>query len=446
MKRLLSQKLLDWKQSSDRKPLILKGARQVGKTYLLQEFGVAEFRRCFMVNFEEHPEFSDFFEINLDPKRILTELSFAFKETIDVEQDLLIFDEIQACPKALTSLKYFCEKLPQLAVCAAGSLLGIHLNSESFPVGKVDWLQMQPMTFKEFLMALDEVSLVELLDRVNASSLIALAAHQQLWELLKHYFIVGGLPEVVSIYRDNRQQLYEAFQLVRKKQQNLIKDYYSDIAKHSGKVNAMHIDRTWTAVPSQLAKVQDAATKRFVFKGVVPGIDRYRRLVSVIDWLVNAGLILKVHVVDTAKQPLKAYIKESAFKLYMFDIGVLGAMSELDPEVILAYDYGSYKGYFAENYVCQELIALDSKPLYCWQHKQSELEFLKVLDGEVVPIEVKSGKSTHTKSLSVYTQQYQPLKSVILSANTKSVKNNKLFKLPLYLAFEIKQILSSTNE
>lgn len=435
MRRTIIKKLLAWKQKKDRKPLILKGARQVGKTYILKQFADEHFSQCFYINFEKQPEFEEIFEKNLDPHRIVTELELAFKQKINIAEDLLIFDEIQACPKALTSLKYFCEELPALAVCSAGSLLGIHLNPVSFPVGKVDWLDMYPMSFKEFLMGVEEAQLVSLLNATQKNTRIPVIAHQQLWEQLKIYFIVGGLPAVVSTYNANKENLFDALNLVRETQEDLIKDYYSDMAKHSGKVNAMHIDRVWRAVPEQLAKTQNSSANKFKFKGIISGIDRYQRLVNVIDWLLNTGLLIKVSIVDTCQQPLKAFAKQSSFKLFMFDVGLLGAMSGLAPEAILKYDYGTYKGYFAENYVCQELTHSDSKPLYNWQEKSAEVEFLKEVHGEIIPIEVKSGFSTHAKSLKIFADKYHPPLRIILSANQKSINDKaNVYHLPLYLA------------
>lgn len=438
MKRLALQELIKWKNSSNRKPLIIKGARQVGKTYLLKLFAEQEFPQHFYINFEKQPGLAKLFTENLDPKRIINELSFTFKKQINPQTDLLIFDEIQACPKALTALKYFCEDLPELALCAAGSLLGIHLNSEPFPVGKVDWLHLYPMSFKEFLIALEETLLVELLDKMSLNISIPDIAHEQLWQHLKYYFIVGGLPEVISLFCEHKNTLFDAFTVVRHKQNNLIKDYYSDIAKHSGKVNTMQIDRVWQDVPNQLARAQDGSAPKFKFKGIISGIDRYTRLANVIDWLLNAGLIIKISTVSTCRQPLKAYTKESQFKLFLFDVGLLGCMSDLAPETILQYDYGSYKGYFAENFVCQELLCADSKLLYGWQEQQAEIEFLKEINGNLIPIEVKSGTVTHAKSLSVFIKKYAPAYSIILSAQKKMIsKKRQVYYLPLYLAAEL---------
>lgn len=408
----------------------------------MHAFGEESFPRYHYVNFEKYQDIGKIFEENLEPARIISEIELLLKRAIDIEHDLVIFDEIQACPKALTSLKYFCEDMPELALCAAGSLLGIHLNDASFPVGKVDWIDMYPLSFEEFLMALGEDQLLAVLANSTMDSVFPDMGHQRLWDCLKCYFIVGGLPEVVTTYLAQRAHMVSALAAVREKQEDLIRTYYADIAKHAGKVNAMHIDRVWQAVPTQLATTQNGSANKFKFKGVVPGVDRYRRLVNVIDWLVNAGLIIKVKVVDTSQSPLSAYAKDSSFKLFIFDVGLLGAMSGIAPALILKYDYGSYKGYFAENFVCQELYCVDSKPLYSWQEKTAEIEFLKEFNGSIIPIEVKSGSSTRAKSLKVYAAKYQPNAQVILSANKKpESKSANMVRLPLYMTGLLKVFL-----
>lgn len=443
MQRFLIQDLLTWKNSPHRKPLLLKGARQVGKTYLLKHFGETAFSNYHYLNFEKD-NLTKLFEPDFNPHRLLTELSFYLGKPIDIQNDFLIFDEIQACPKALTSLKYFQEDKPELALAAAGSLLGVALSQESFPVGKVDSLFLSPMTFLEFLSGIGEKTLydyaIHLKDSPQNSSLIA---HEQLWEYLKHYFIVGGLPEIVSIYARSRQDnLFLSFEQVRERQAALIRDYHADIAKHAGKVNAMHIARMWQAVAAQLSKTQDGNAARFKFKDIVPGIDRYSRLANVIDWLLNAGLILKSEIIKTAEIPLVAYTTEGQFKLLMFDIGLLGAMNNLSAKTLLEQTYGTYKGYFAENFVAQSLVARSSSndlrphaPLFTWQEGTSEVEFLKEKNGAIIPIEVKAGSVTHAKSLSQFVKKYSPPYQIIYSAkNIHLDANSHLQLLPLYLA------------
>lgn len=435
MKRTIYNQLVTWKNSSGRKPLLLKGARQVGKTYLLEEFGKKEFQNTFYLNFEKEKPLAKIFAQDLNPARIVSEISLHFKKTVNLDKDLLIFDEIQACAEALTSLKYFCEDLPEAYVACAGSLLGVYLCPVSFPVGKVDKLYLYPMSFGEFLLASGDKEQAMLLDNLTLNSALSDYLHDYFWEKLKLYYIVGGLPEIVSLYIKHRDDPFIAYEKVRQKQRELIEDYNADIAKHSGKVNAMHIRRIWQAVPEQLASTQDGSAKKFKFREAVPGIDRYSKLVDAIDWLENAGLIIKIHIVSDSQIPLMSHKKENSFKLVLFDIGILGAMCNLDPTTLLAQDYGTYKGYFAENYVAQAFTYKDSQELFCWEGRTSEVEFVKQIQGNLIPIEVKSGWVTQSKSLKVYQEKYHPLYRVMLSAKNMRIDvEHKIHHYPLYLA------------
>ena len=453
MKRNILHKLQDWRTKPDRKPLLLKGVRQSGKTYILREFA-KNFPQYHYINFEKNPDVHAIFEQNLDPNRIINELSFYCNKTIHIEKDLIIFDEIQACPLALTSLKYFCEDLPQMTVCAAGSLLGLQLSSKSFPVGKVDIMDMYPMSFMEFLIALRDEKSENFLKAFRAHDTIPEIIHTHLWQQLKIYFIIGGMPEAVKIYRDSGAHIsFELFQTIREKQHQIIDGYYADIAKHAGKVNAMHIARVFRAVPAQLARVQDQSAKKFQFKDVVPGINRYQRLADAIDWLEATGLIIKVPMVNSAELPLSAYSQENSFKLYLCDTGFLGAMCDLPPKVILDYQYGTYKGYYAENFVAQAFLAGGEKQLYSWQDNRAEVEFLHVFHDHVLPIEVKSGSITRSQSLHKLVEKYQLPIRVILSGrhilkpfscdsqDTKRI----IYHLPLYFAENLMTLLASSE-
>jgi hypothetical protein len=430
MKRLITQQLINWKHKKSRKPLIIKGVRQTGKTYILKEFGGSHFPAVHYVNFEHQQRALSIFANDFDPKRILADLSFLLGTSINSQEDLLIFDEIQACPPALTSLKYFAEDMPELALCCAGSLLGLHLGESSFPVGKVDFLRMHPMCFAEFLEALDEQPALKLLEDCANTYVLSTIAHEHLWQLFKVYLITGGLPEVV------KADSYRALTFARNKQTELIYGYYADIAKHSGKVNAMHIDRVWRAVPTQLAQTQNSSVHRFQFKGIIPGIDRYQRLSNVIDWLLAAELIIKVSIVEHVELPLMAYTEESRFKLYLFDVGILGALSDLPPEAILNYDYGTYKGYVAENFVAQEFAAKGITNLYSWQSNRAEIEFLYQLGNDIIPIEVKSGSVTRNQSLNKYAEKYHPKFRAVFSAKPLNIDSTNRYKqYPLYAAY-----------
>ncbi|GAB5411469.1 MAG: ATP-binding protein [Chlamydiales bacterium] len=429
MKRKTMNNLLVWKNEKPRKPLLLKGVRQVGKTHLLKTFGEKHFPHFHYFNFEKEPQLAKIFEEDLDPKRILTELSFHLDTPIQVGKDLVIFDEIQECPKALTSLKYFQEDCADLHLCGAGSLLGLHLNSGSFPVGKVTFETLHPLTFEEFLWATKSKSIPYYQDPLQISQLV----HEHLWKELKHYFIIGGLPEAISIFCKYQDDLFEAFQKVRKKQKDLLKSYYADIAKHSGKVNAMHIDRVFCSIPTQMSGVHDGSISRYKFRGVVPGITHYNRLANAIDWLEATGLAIKVPIINSAQLPFKAYTKENTFKLLLFDVGILGSMVDLPPKTLLDADYGSYKGYFAENFVAQELLSGDRENLYCWQEKKAEVEFILEVDGEVIPVEVKAGNNLKAKSLQIFDQKYHPKKKIIFGGSAPDRRGKTSF-LPLYLA------------
>ncbi len=438
MYRNIEENLINWKTKKGRQPLILKGARQIGKTYTLKSFGQKKFRKLHYINFEEDGGLKKIFDHNLRPERILKDISIALSAQIDISQDLLILDEIQACPKALTALKYFCETIPELAVCAAGSLLGVELNEESFPVGKVDYLYMFPLSFSEFLLGIGANELYSAIQEFsNNQESISAFMHEKLWEYLKIYFITGGMPAVINTYKSNSGEPLTGFAKIREKQEDIINSYYADFTKHAGNVNAMHIERVWSNIPLQLAKELDGSAKKFNFKGVIPGQSRYSRLVGCIDWLEKAGLVIQVPICKKAELPLKAYTDENKFKLYIFDVGILGAIAGLAPETIYNYDYGTYKGYFAENYVAQELTNAEAKTgtLFSWAEGSAEIEFIKDIGGQVFPLEVKSGWVTHSKSLMSFGNKYQVEHKSIMNAKEfhHNLKNNT-FYYPLYLA------------
>jgi len=444
MRRLLIQNLIEWKSKSNRKPLILQGVRQTGKTYLLEEFGKTEFPRYHIINFEKFENARKIFDKDLEPERIIDDLQFFLNTKINTATDLVIFDEIQACPRALTSLKYFCEDMPELALASAGSLLGLKLNDSSYPVGKVDMLHLYPMTFMEFLMGIGDEQAVEAISKLKIGSELTEIVHKGLWERFKHYLITGGLPEVISTFA-SYDDFYSATNAVRAKQEELIKGYYADIAKHAGKINSMHIDRVWRSIPQQLSQAQDGNIGRFRFKGIIPSINRYSQLVNVIDWLDAAELVIKVPIVTSVKQPLYSYTSENRFKLFMFDVGILGAMSGLDPKTILDYNYGSYKGYFAENFVVEQLL-IYVKSIYRWQSGRSEIEFLFQHDGKIIPVEVKAGEKTRARSLQKYINKYSPNKSFVMSGRNiisqlNDNNSNTLYHVPLYLIDMLSEFL-----
>ena len=435
MDRQIYAQLLSWKEKKQKKPLILKGVRQVGKTYILKKFGNQNFKKTHYLNFEENELLTRIFERDLNPERIIREISFHLDSSIDIEHDILIMDEIQQCPKAMTSLKYFNELMPGFAICSAGSLLGIQLTPSSFPVGKVQYLEMFPMCFKEFLFACKEKKAFNYLENINYLSPIPDIIHLKLWDFFKIYLIVGGMPEAINTYILNKDDLFIALNKVRKKQKDLIQAYLADIAKHSGKVNSMHIERILTNIPSTLAKEQDGSASKFKFKGIVSGITGYTRLAGAMDWLIASGLVHKIHITNRAMLPFSAFIKENRFKLFMFDVGILQAMADLPAKSILEYNFGTYKGYIAENFVAQELICKGCSPLYSWKEKKSEVEFIIESKGRILPVEVKSGWVTQAKSLKIFAQKYDPPFRTIMSAKNLCIDPiNKIHHYPIYLA------------
>lgn len=433
MKRDITLKLDSWLKSRQRKPLILQGARQVGKTFIVTEFGKSHFKTCHTFNFEENRENHSLFEKNFDPKRIIEELSYIRNAPINIKEDLVFFDEIQECPKALTSLKYFCEKMPELALVSAGSLLGIKLSEESFPVGKIDFLHLYPMNFREFLEAGENKMLVDAFDNASIAHPTAEMAHQQLWRELLHYYVTGGMPQVVLIYLANKENRPVAFDEVRRTQKILTDSFNKDFAKHSGKNNSVHIVSVFENIPIQLSAQVDASTKRYHFNHVIPGKKSYAHLQGPIDWLENAGLIIKISICNRAEIPLKAFCKNNLFKLFVFDIGILGSMLNLPIQSILDQDYGITKGYLAENFVAQELLAAGPDDLYSWTERNSEIEFLMVKCGAIIPVEVKAGHRTQAKSLQQFIIKYSPKEVIKLSAKPFS-GTRQLANVPLYFA------------
>jgi predicted AAA+ superfamily ATPase len=327
-----------------------------------------------------------------------------------------------------------------MAIAAAGSLLGLHLGTSSFPVGKVDFIPLYPMSFEEMLLALGEHQLLALMTQGELPLPLPEVAHARFWECMTWYMVSGGLPEVVATFIAEKNQSYATWQKVRDKQKQLLLAYYADFAKHSGKENAMHIERVWRAVPSQLAANQEAAAKRFQFSHVVPGIDRYQGLAGAIDWLIAAGLLLPCSITSQASLPLSAFCKPSLFKLYCADVGLLGALADLPPQGILQQSYGTYKGYFAENFVAQELTAAGEGKLVAWQQERAEVEFIRPWHDSVIPIEVKAGSIVRAKSLQKFIKTFQPPWSIVLSGSAGSRGGeDTIHHYPLYLASKIKE-------
>lgn len=422
-----------WKSRQQRKPLIVNGARQVGKTSLVKSFGKDSFSQVHYFNFEIEDALHTLFQESLIPAEIIKKLSLHRGLKINLDSDLLIFDEIQSCPRALNSLKYFAEDLPKQAVIAAGSLLGLSLSSEPYPVGKVEEINLYPLSFIEFLMALGRQDLVEELEQARIQFVISTSLHNLLFNLWKEYLIVGGLPEIVSIYCQHAGDAYEKVLNVRERQLELVSSYVKDMAKHSGKSNALHLERIFKSIPAQLAKVIDDSVRRFRFSGVVPGISQYSSLASAFSWLAAAGLIYKVPEIHGAAQPLSQHTKESIFKLYLFDCGILGAIGAIPAKLFYDFKTDCYKGFVAENFVIQALTCFNTRNIYGWREGEAKVEFIWQSERGVVPIEVKSGQVRQAKSLGVFMRKYDPFKAVIFGA-TIPRRDKNILRLPIYTA------------
>lgn len=432
MKRTIYKKLLDWKIAKDRKPLVLKGARQTGKTYILLDFGKNEFQKTHYINFQKDPSAAKIFDADLTPSHIIESLEFYLDTSVDFYNDLVFFDEIQDAPRALTSLKYFCEEKPELAVVCAGSLLGVTQSDEPFPVGKVTFLNLYPMSFQEFLLAIHDNKSCDLIQNIKYPDIVPPVIHEHLLKRLKEYFITGGLPEVVQTYCRKHKDRLTAFEEVRKKQLDLIIGYTSDFSKYSGKVRANEINAVFESIPAQLAK-----DKKKFKASLVMANARFSKLKSPIDWLTHAGLFIKVKISNSGEIPFNAFTAENRLKLYLFDIGILGALSQIPPKAIFLQNdlFATFKGAFCENYVAQEFICSGSGPLYSWMSNTAEIEYIREIDGNVYPVEVKAGKSGKLKSLNVFAKKY-PVKyrTRISGRNLEFNEQAEIHSYPLYLA------------
>jgi uncharacterized protein len=446
MKRDKFSDLALWKTKENRLPLVLQGARQVGKTHLLKTFGEECFEFCHHFDFERQADILlPLFGKTLEPAQLLQNLSLLSGRQINPGRDLVIFDEIQNCPRAITSLKYFCEDLKELHLCAAGSILGLSFSDQSFPVGKIEYLDLYPMNFGEFLEQQPNGMLKEIYHSVNSSQVnIPSVAHQQFWELLKCFYVTGGMPAAVKAFLNAGDSHVNGFNTARQIQENLLRDYMADMQKHCGKINALHIASVFKNIPLQLSQTVDESTGRYRFKDVIPLKKGYTELEGPIAWLEKAGLVHKSMINNRPELPLRSFCKPNLFKLFYFDHGMLAAALNLPIDAMILQDYGISKGYFSENFVAHELMASGAKQLYCWMENNSEIEFLQVICGKPVPIEVKSGHRTQAKSLMSYIKKYEPTMAIKISAEPYS-RNGGRVNLPLYLAGKIFEILDSTS-
>lgn len=430
MQRLIIEQLMQWKRSDYRKPLIVQGVRQVGKTWILREFGARCYEHVAYFNFEENEDFRQFFKLSKDPHRILQNLRIASNQIINADNTLIIFDEIQDCPELITSLKYFYENAPEYHVVCAGSLLGIALAKPlSFPVGKVNMMCMYPMTFTEFLLANNQSNLVEYLEQLNKINPIPDTFFKLLLEYLKMYYVTGGMPEPVCrwVTDHNVQTMHHALE-------ELVKTYEFDFLKHISPIQYPKISLIWNSLPSQLAR----ENKKFLYKAVKQGA-RAREYEDALQWLVNAQLVYKVYRSTAPRIPLCSYDDSSAFKIYLADVGILRCLSHLD---IQAFTEGNrlfteFKGAFSENYVAQALIAQTHSTLHYWSQTNPpyEVDFLLQYKNDIFPVEVKADTNITSKSLKKFKElfpQYAKLR-IRFSLNNLSLDGDVL-NIPLFMA------------
>lgn len=400
MERMLYKSLKAWKMRKDRKPLIIRGARQVGKTWLMRAFGQAEYKRVAYINMESSPLMKDLFDTDFNIQRILIGLQIESGVTID-KDTLLIFDEIQEVPKAITSLKYFQENAPEYHILCAGSLLGVALHQHtSFPVGKIEFLDLYPLTFVEFLSAVGEDALVQLLADKDWSLINSFAP--RFIERIRQYYYVGGMPEAVLSFSSSPD-----FNKIRQIQKQILSTYEQDFSKHAPNDIVPRIRMLWNSIPSQLAK----ENRKFIY-GLVRQGARAKDYELTLNWLIDCGLVHQVHHVTKPALPLKAYADFSAFKLFMVDVGLLGAMTDLDVRTLLEGNaiFQEFKGALTEQYVLQQLKVMEHMPLYYWspENSRSEIDFLIQYEGKIIPVEVKAEENLQAKSLRLYSQKYRP--------------------------------------
>jgi len=436
MKRAIQNKLLNWKNTPNRLPLIIQGARQVGKTYIMKWFGETHFEHYAYFNFDERPELKAFFEINKDVDRILDSLSLISGININTNT-LIIFDEIQECPEALNALKYFAEKKPEIPVVCAGSLLGIVLHSgSSFPVGKVAFITLYPLSFREVLPYWNE-KLARFLDQIDTIEAIPEFFFNDLIDNFKKYLVTGGMPAVINAF--NEQNTFDASETVL---QNLILSYKGDFAKHPVMSDMAKIGQVFDSLPSQLAR----ENKKFVYQLVRTGA-RAREYEDAIQWLIRSGLVYQVKLSTKPGIPLAAYDGVSAFKLYALDVGIMRKMAKLSPTV---YSEGSrlfteFKGAMTENYILQSLVTqFDDLPRYWSSGNTAEVDFLVQYENDIIPIEVKSDENIKSRSLQLYHQKFNPILRIRYSLKNLSYQDG-LLNIPHFMADYTAEIIKITT-
>ncbi|MFW2365932.1 MAG: ATP-binding protein [Desulforhopalus sp.] len=436
MKRDIYTQLLRWKNSARRKPLVLRGARQTGKTYILQRFGAKEFDEVLYFNFEEDTRLDSLFSQSLDPEKIIVNLSLHSKRKIFPESHLIIFDEIQVSNNALNSLKYFQEKADNYYIAAAGSLLGVKLSSpKSFPVGKVNFIDLFPMTFYEFLDGMKESAFREYLENLTEIVPLPQALHLDLIDLLKKYYFCGGMPEAVSCMAEGNN-----VQEVVTVHKEILTSYVLDFAKHAHSADIPKLSHVWDSIVAQLAR----ENKKFMFSAIRKSA-RARDYENSIIWLEDAGLILRAFCAHTVKRPLAAYLQKHIFKVYALDVGLLGTMAGQGAEILVSGEqiFHEFAGAFTENYAAQQLRAVfGGQELKYWKNKngKAEVDFLIETEGEVFPLEVKAGINLKSKSLQSLDSKYQP--SLLLRTSLRNLrKDDNVCNIPLYCLNSLPQLI-----
>lgn len=437
MERTLLKDLLSWKEKPNRKPLVLKGVRQCGKTYLLKVFGKTHYEDVAYFNFEETGALSTVFDKDYDVRRIVFELGLFAGKTITPGSTLIILDEIQECGKALTAMKYFCENAPEYHIVCAGSLLGIALQNQlSFPVGKVDFLTLYPMSFSEFLRACGPETLADYLDTFKKGDTLPKPVADNLSTFLRQYYITGGMPEAVHTWKQTG-----SIEEVERVQQAIINSYELDFAKHAPPKDFPKLTAIWRSIPEQLAK----ENTKFIFSHVKKGW-RSKDLEDALEWLIAAGLVHKVRKIEKPFMPLSSYADDTAFKLYMSDVGILRKLSKLPYEVILdaTPHYREFKGSLTENFVLCELVKSVDDSLYYWSSgNTAEVDFILQCGSEIIPVEVKSERNVKARSLAEYRKKYAPKYSVKTSMRGET-NGEELLNIPLYLISGLKRFATDT--
>lgn len=434
MYREIIKGLKQWKDKNRRKPLLLTGVRQCGKTYVVKEFAKNNFESYVYANFEAEENLSAIFDYDFDVKRIITEIERHYKAKIIPGKTLVFFDEIQECPRAITALKYFCENMKELHLICAGSLLGVAIKRQriSFPVGKVNRMQLYPMSFKEFVIANDRTDLIEIFEKWPVDRPIPELYSVPMIKLLKEYYVVGGMPEAVKTWIETHDM-----DEVEAVQNEILSDYADDFSKHAPLSEVPKIRWIWDSVPVQLAKENN----KFVFSHVKEG-KRAAELEDALQWLTDAGLIIKTELVEKPEIPLSGFADATYFKVYMSDIGLLRAKSRVSVESIMeeSVPYAKYKGAFAENYVLNELKTIEKEPYFWRSGNTAEIDFLYEGNGKIIPVEVKSADNTQAKSYKQFCAKYAPQTGIKLSQ--KNIAENFCgdtitYSIPLYLCWNI---------